>query len=141
MRRGASVGLESGRFQFARLHQADLDQVQGMDPVVTHRYATGAGDGIPQGRRPEVLDERNGGRAAIGKGVTNVPGLVLIEEVTVCSGLLACARAGLHARLAVQADADERTDKGSHAFGLLEREVTPLDAGELPVLALLDDQG
>src|SRR3954451_6336287 len=111
-----------------------------MTPVAAGN-AAGTGDRIAQRCRPQVLDEGDRGSAAVRDGGRDVPDLVLIDQVPVRARLETGQGAGRHAVLAVEAETDERSHRGSQAFGLVDRQVAPLHRSQVPGLVLLDDQG
>src|SRR3954471_2299269 len=98
--------------------EADLDEVQGMDPGVTDGSTARVGDRIPKRAGPDVLDQGQGRCATGGEGVGDVVHLAVGDEMTVRSGLGARAGSGFHAVLAVEAESDERADRGAELLGL-----------------------
>src|SRR5436190_7258217 len=108
-----------------------------MHPRVTDRYAAGTHDRIAERGCPQVLDERDRGRAAGLDRVGDVPDLVVVDEVPVCPCLRTDDGAGLHAFFTGEAEPDEGSDGCAEVFGLVDRQVAPLEGGELTVQALL----
>src|SRR4051794_17699844 len=121
--------------------QTDLDQVEGVDPGVAHGNAACSGDGVAQRCRPEVLDERDRSGASGLDRVGDVPHLRLLEDMAVGAGLGTGDGSGPHPRLASQAEPEQRPDGCAEVFGLLDRQVAPLDGFEVAVEVLLDGEG
>ena len=117
--------------------QTDLDEVEGMHPRVTDRYTTGARDRVAERGCPQVLDQRDRGRAAGFDGVGDVPDLVLVDEVPVGACLGSGDGPGRHAFFTGEPEPEQGAEGCAEIFGLVDREVAPLEGCELAVQALL----
>src|SRR3954454_4023000 len=105
-------------------NQADRDQVERADEAVADPVAAGPRDGIAQRHGPGVLDEQERCGGVVGDLFDDVPGVFVAECLqTRRAGFRAGFGAGFRAGLAVDAEAEQRTDLAPQFDGLISGQV------------------
>ena len=131
-RRACRLGVESCGVLCGRAHEADRDEIGGMDPRVGESDSSGPRDLVAQGNRPSVLEQSNCGSGAVGNGVGQVPDRVVIEHVSVFEFRSACDRTALGFFLAARAEAHEGADDRAELLCLILIEVARLQRPRSP---------
>src|SRR4051812_1462066 len=121
--------------------QADLHEVQRADEAVADAEPARADDRVAQRYRPVVLDQDERGSRVVRDVGEDVPRLLVREHVHAVGGrLLACGRAGLHALLALDPEADQRADRPAELLRLVAGEVAEVLDLQLAVGILVDGE-
>jgi hypothetical protein len=130
-------------FRFLRGDQPDLHQVKRADEAVAEAEAPGAGDRVPQRHRPVMLQQEERGRGAVRDVLEDVPAFLLGEHVHAAVGLdllRSGDRTGLHAFLALDAEADQGTDLAAELDRLGFRQVAEMLDFDFALGVLVDGQ-
>src|SRR5438132_2053126 len=111
-----------------------------MDPFVGKSDSSGFHYLVSQGDRPPVLDEHNGGAAALGNRVGEVPHLGVAEEMAVLHFLRSGFSRANGFLLTAGAETDQRTDNRPKLDRVVLRQVALLDDLELTTLRFRHEQ-
>src|SRR4051812_44372218 len=123
-------------------HHADGHQIERADEAVADPEPAGPDDGVAQPDRPVVLQKHERRSRVVGNLLEDVPrGLVRQQVASLGGELGARLRADGRALLAIEAEADQRTDLAVELDGLLTRHVAEMLGLELARRVLVDEKG
>ncbi|MFI1996388.1 hypothetical protein [Actinoplanes sp. NPDC020271] len=125
------------------VEQTDADQVERADEPVREPEAAGPRDRVAQRHRPVVLDHDQRGRAVVRDLREHVPGLRVLEDGDLALGVGGRGTergTGLHALLALDAQADQGTDLAAQFDGLVVGQVAQVLHLHSALLVLVDGE-